>query len=227
LLGESAHDGDDVCQIAAAQPACARFLAAKLWRFYVAPDPPADAIELLAERWRDHGLETAWLVRTLCASRAFFSAEAYRAIVKSPVDLVIGTVRALDARPDFEACAAACAAMGQDLFEPPGVQGWAEGEGWIHSAAWIARGDFAARVADGEAAFTRGAALDVLFPPARRSDPFAAIEDLAAALLGGDMPEERAVALRSALAAAFSLPGSAGFRAAAHAVLCAPETHLA
>ncbi len=224
LLGTEIADGDDVCRAAAAQPACARFLAGKMWRFYVSPEPPAEALHLLAERWRERDLDVAWLARTLCASRAFYSAEAYRSLVKSPVDLVVGTVRALGAKPDFEACARACGEMGQELFEPPGVQGWAEGEAWIHSAAWIARTNFAARVADGAESFTRGAPLAALFPPAHRADAGATLADLAAALLGGDLPGERAAALQSALADPSS--GAAGFRAATHAVLCSPEYHL-
>lgn len=224
VLGAAAPDGDALCRIAAAQPACARFLAAKLWRHYVSPDPPADAIELLAERWRERDLDVAWLLRTLLGSRAFFSAESYRSLVKSPADLVVGTVRALGAKPDFEACASACAEMGQELFEPPGVQGWAGGEAWIHAAAWLARANFAGRVAEGAEALTRGAALDALFPPRRRGDAESELSDLAGAFLGGDLPEPRARALRGAVEAA---PDGVAFRAAAHAVLCAPEYHLA
>jgi len=224
LLGVDAPDGDAVCRIAAGQPACARFLTAKLWQFYVSPEPAEDVIALLAERWREHELEVAWLVRTLLASRAFYSAESYRSLVKSPVDLVVGTIRALGAQPDFEACARACSDMGQDLFEPPGVQGWAGGEAWIHSASWLARTNYAGRVAEGAAALTRGAALDALFPPKRREDASAALSDLASAFLGGDLPAPRARALQAAVASSSS---GAAFRAAAHAVLCAPEYHLA
>lgn len=224
VFGQRVDDGDDVCRLAAAQPACARFLAGKFWRHYVSPEPADEVLDLLAQRWREHDLNAAWLVRELCASRAFYSAEAYRSLVKSPVDLVVGTVRALGAKPDYEACARACSAMGQQLFEPPGVQGWADGEAWIHSAAWIARTNFAARIAEGAADFVRGAALDVLFPPARRGAAETALQDLAGALLGGDLPAARAAALQPALSAASS--PEAAFRTAAHAVLCLPEYQL-
>jgi uncharacterized protein (DUF1800 family) len=232
VLGTDAPDGDAVCRAAVAHPACARFLAAKLWRFYVSPDPPADVIALLAERWRARDLDVAWLLRTLLGSRAFFSAESYRTLVKSPADFVVGTVRALGAAPDYEECARACAAMGQELFEPPGVQGWADGEAWMHSAAWLARVNFAARVADGAPELTRGAALDELFPPRRRGDADAVIADLSRALLGGELPALRTRALRRALVDATDTASSAAdttakFRACAHAILCAPEAHLA
>lgn len=224
MFGQDLEDGDGVCRLAVAQPACARFLAGNFWRYYVSPEPPEPVLDLLAPRWREHDLDAAWIVRTLCASRAFYSAEAYRSLVKSPVDLVVGTVRALGAKPNYEACSRACSGMGQQLFEPPGVQGWADGEAWIHSAAWIARTNFAARIAEGAAEFVRGAALDALFPPARRGDADTALADLAGALLGGDLPAVRAAALRPSLTAA-STPDAA-FRTAAHAVLCLPEYQL-
>ncbi|HEX9793027.1 MAG TPA: DUF1800 family protein, partial [Planctomycetota bacterium] len=124
VLGRMIGDGDDFVRLAVAQPACPRFLIGKLWRFYVSPEPPQDVVDLLAERWREHGLETAWLLRSLLGSRAFFSAQAWRSLVKSPADYAVGVVRALAARPDFRRLARTCAAMGQALFEPPGVQGW-------------------------------------------------------------------------------------------------------
>lgn len=225
VLGVDAPDGDAVCRIAAAQPTCARFLAGKFWRFYVSPEAPEEVIDLLAERWRERDLDVAWLLRTLLASRAFFSAESYRSLVKSPVDLVVGTVRALGAQPDFEACAQACSDMGQELFEPPGVQGWAGGEAWIHSASWLARTNFAGRVAEGAAAWTRGVAIDSLFPPKRRTSAETVLTDLANVFLGGDLPATRAAALRGALGS--SSDENVAFRAAAHAILCAPEYHLA
>lgn len=225
VLGADSADGDAVCRIAVAQPACARFMARKLWRFYVSPEPPEDVVALLAERWRERDLDLAWLLRTMLESRAFYSAESYRSLVKSPAELVAGTVRALDAQPDFEACARACAEMGQELFEPPGVQGWADGEAWIHSAAWLARVNFSGRVAEGAAALTRGAPLERLFPPRRRTDPSAALDDLAGAFLGGDLPESRTAALCDALDG--MTDDAARFRAAAHAVLCTPEHQLA
>lgn len=229
VLGTDAPDGDAVCRAAVAHPACARFLATKLWRSYVSPDPPADVIALLAERWRARDLDVAWLLRTLLGSRAFFSAESYRTLVKSPADFVVGTVRALGAAPDFEECARACAAMGQELFEPPGVQGWADGEAWMHSAAWLARVHFAGQVAEGEPRLTRGADYDELFPPPRRGDADATIDALARVLLGGDLPPSRKRALRDALEGANGAPADANarFRACAHAVLCAPEGQLA
>jgi hypothetical protein len=50
------------------------------------------------------------------------------------------------------------AAMGQDLFEPPNVFGWAGGRSWINSRSLIARSNFAQRLADGSLLSTAGRA---------------------------------------------------------------------
>ncbi|TAH37004.1 MAG: DUF1800 domain-containing protein [Planctomycetota bacterium] len=217
VLGGEARDGDDVCRLAVAQPACPRFLARKLWRFYLSPEPPEEVLELLVERWREHDLETAWLVRTMLSSRACFSAEAYRSLVKSPVDYVIGITRTLDSKPNFQRLAESCERMGQSLFEPPGVQGWKEGEAWIHAAAWIERANFAAAVAEGRDKLTRDA------DPATRLDGNSApelLDPLIGLFLDGELSGERREVLIHSLS-------TAPANAATQAVLCLPEYHLA
>ncbi len=227
VLGETIDDGDDLCRVAVAQPRCARFLAGKFWRAYVSPAPADDVLDLLAERWRAHDLEVAWLLRTLLGSRAFHAAEARRSLVRSPAELVVATLRGLGTHPDLVATARACDAMGQRLFEPPGVQGWAGGEAWIHAAAWIARTDFAAR----QAGALDDAALARLFAPTgslvARLFGGDAPDDAARALalLGlDDLPPERAAALDTALPA--HVIGDDRRRDLLHAALCLPEAHL-
>ncbi len=231
VLGAEIQNGEDFCRRAVAQRTCPQFLAGKLWRWYVSPDPPAGAIGLLAERWREHGLETKWVVRTLLSSRAFFSAEAHRSLVKSPVDYTVGLTRTLGAKPDFKVLARACDAMGQKLFEPPGVQGWKGGEAWIHATAWIERVNFAARVANGDGSLTRGVEVERLFPDARK-DPHAALVELLQVFLQSELsPPRRALLERSLFSEEYA--GSPApspevfFPSAAHAVLSLPEYHLA
>lgn len=228
VLGTEIRDGDDLCRLAAAQPACPRFLADKFWRFYVSPEPPGEVLALLAERWREQDLRTEWLVQTLLASRAFYSREAYRSLVKSPVDYVIGAVRSLDSRPEFVELAGACDRMGQRLFEPPGVQGWEGGEAWIHSAAWIERTNFAADVGAGRAGMARGVDLDALAPPAIRGEAAPLLDRLLAVFLQADLPDGRCRSVESALDdGASPRQADALLPAALQAVLCLPEYHLA
>ena len=224
VLGHEIDNGDDLCRVAAASPRCARFLAGKFWRWYVSPTPPPATLELLAERWRATGMDVSWLLKTLLASRAFYSDDVRRSLVKSPVDLVVGTLRATGGKPDYVAAARSCDPMGQTLFEPPGVQGWADGEAWIHPSAWIARTRFAAnhcQELDQDA--LRALFEDPgLFGPTTVSGDDARRRSLEVVGLG-DLPD-RADALARALDG--SPRGDDDLRDLLHATLCLPEAHL-
>src|SRR5258708_40092967 len=94
---------------------------------------------------------------------AFYSAKAYRALVKSPAELTAQTLRATgaDAR-GFLAAANAMAPMGQLLFFPPNVAGWPGGASWINSSTLLNRINFANAAARRGAAFTPALSVDQL-----------------------------------------------------------------
>ena len=227
VLGTPVEDGSDVCRVAAGQPRCARFLVAKFWSAYVSPTPPPGVVELLAERWRAQELDVAWLLRALLGSRAFHEPAARRSLVKSPVEFVVGALRACGGTLDLVEAERACADMGQQLFEPPGVQGWAGGEAWIHAAAWMARLRFARRLATGlddatvDGLFDGGGGLLArLFDDEAGDDATRALELVGLAELG----PARADALRAAVPSGTS--GRARRRDLLHAALALPEAHL-
>ena len=68
--------------------------------------------------------------------------------VKSPAELVFGAARLTDRFdiPDMESSTLANQSlyMGQHLLNPPGVEGWHEGEEWVDSGSLIERINFAA-----------------------------------------------------------------------------------
>ena len=121
------------------QPAAARFLVRKLYRFFVSETAPPDALlEPLCESFRKSDYDIAALVRTMLSSRLFYSDHAFRQRIKSPVEYVLGAVRAVYRRYDeaergLSAAAApgagppADGTMGQTLFAPPNVKGWPGG----------------------------------------------------------------------------------------------------
>lgn len=216
VLGEEIQDGDDLVALITSQEACSHFLVAKLWAFYVSPQADEELISQLAAEWREHELDTSWLVQRMLRSRAFFSQEALGSLVRSPVDLVVGTARAMGTKPDLRALDAAARAMGQALFEPPGVQGWEAGQAWIHTSAWIERMRFAEQVAEGQASWHRGGGL----PHGRGSDLSSRLHAMTNRLLPGLIGPSREQELRAAL------DGDADDSALAYAILCLPEYHL-
>jgi Protein of unknown function (DUF1800) len=85
--------------------------------------------------------------------RVLFNADFFKRArfskVKSPTDLVVGTVRLAGGHrfPDVEDVALALETgyMGQQLLDPPSVEGWHTGSEWINSATLMSRVNFASR----------------------------------------------------------------------------------
>ena len=149
VLGVTGNlDGAEVIGIILDQPATARHLTAKLYRFFVRDSLSPELNAQLAAILRDSDYELKPLLRTLFLSRDFYSRASVGNHVKSPVELVISTYRKLGLRalpgiPDFNE---ATAVLGQALFWPPTVAGWAGGRAWITPGLLLERGNFARRV---------------------------------------------------------------------------------
>jgi uncharacterized protein (DUF1800 family) len=161
FLGETGRwNGEDVVRIIAKQPATARFVARHLYNFFVADEPqvPAwatvpprdpEAINVLVEAYMQSHYDMRTVLRTLFLSDFFCAERAYFAKVKSPTELVIGTVRLTG---DFtfptqglRELALECRYMGQDLLNPPSVEGWHTGKEWIDTGCLVERINFAAQ----------------------------------------------------------------------------------
>ncbi|HEY6449799.1 MAG TPA: DUF1800 domain-containing protein [Candidatus Cybelea sp.] len=139
-------DGDDVVDIIFAQPQCARFFATRLLNWFLYNDPEPELVDRVAALLRRHDFELAPLVGTLLASNVFYSPRAYRALVKSPVEFVIGTYKSLGLSAVDRSALPALQQMGQQLFYPPSVAGWPGGEDWLTSGTMISRQNFLTRM---------------------------------------------------------------------------------
>jgi len=139
--------GEDAVDLLVAQPACARFIAGKLLRFYSHPDPTPAEVEALAQVMRDNGLDTKATLASLLRSESFRARAHHRALVKSPIEFVVGAVRALGSTEIPPWIHGAVDRMGQILFKPPSVKGWTSGRGWLSSGAIVERLRAAQRIA--------------------------------------------------------------------------------
>jgi uncharacterized protein (DUF1800 family) len=138
--------GDDIVNIIFEQQQCARFFASSLLNWFVYNDPEPALVDQVAALLRRHDFELAPVVATILSSNVFFSSRAYRALVKSPVEFVVGAYKALGLPAVDEAALAALAQMGQRLFFPPSVAGWPGGANWLTSGTMIARQNFLTRL---------------------------------------------------------------------------------
>ncbi len=136
-------DGGDVVEACLKHEACPRFLAFKLLRQFVVQQPSAEQIAAVAARIRQHDFEWRPVLKEFFASELFFAAEHRNSQIKSPIELVLGALRALDGKAQLQNVAKLCAELGQSLFEPPTVKGWDGGRLWISSTTLIQRANFA------------------------------------------------------------------------------------
>ena len=158
FLGHNGRfNGEDVIDIICRQPATGRFIARHLYNFFIADEPqvpawsvtpPVDpeAIESLAGEFTRSGYDIRSVLRVLFNSDFF--KEARYARLKSPAEVVVGTLRLVGGAefpaPGFGNLAKQTGYMGQDLENPPSVEGWHTGVEWINSGSLMRRINFTA-----------------------------------------------------------------------------------
>ena len=153
FLGESgAFNGEDVIDVIVRQPATARFVCTRLYQFFVADEVDEDGealIEQLSQTYFDSGYEIGAILKDMFNSDHFKSDAVRFRRVKSPAELVAGTLRTARPfpRPSVEMFQVGLATnyMGQELMNPPSVEGWHEGAEWIDSGSLVERVNFASQ----------------------------------------------------------------------------------
>jgi hypothetical protein len=146
FLGKTGRfDGVDVIDIIMQQPATADFIAGKIYRYFVRDDLSPTLQKQLGAVLRDNHYEITPLLEKIFLSRDFYSPASVGTQLKGPVQLAVSTYRKLGQTgvpgvPDFNS---ATAALGQQLFAPPTVAGWAGGQSWITPGLLLERANFA------------------------------------------------------------------------------------
>jgi uncharacterized protein (DUF1800 family) len=146
FLGKTGNfDGVQIIDIIMQQPVTADYIAGKLYRFFVRDNPSPELQKKLGSVLRDNHYEIAPLLEAMFLSRDFYSSASVGTHIKSPVELAVSTYKKLGlenipGEPDFNS---ATAALGQRLFSPPTVAGWAGGRSWITPGLLLERGNFA------------------------------------------------------------------------------------
>ena len=228
FLGQRGRfNGEDIIDIICGQPATARFISRHLYNFFVADEPPVpawqntpardpDAINMLSEEYFRSNYDLRSMLGVLFNSDFFQQARFTK--VKSPAELVAGVMRLVGdytyPKPGIHEISAACNYMGQELLNPPTVEGWHTGSEWIDSGALLERTNFASgqvgdlnkpgvrriveRLASGGPTMTADQLVDgclelagpVLVSPARRLDLIAHLRRSGEILCGTDQEKE-------------------------------------
>jgi uncharacterized protein (DUF1800 family) len=154
--GGGQQDGVRVIDILSRQPSTARFIATKLARRFVSDEPPPALVERAARTFRDTDGDIRRVVATIVTSPEFFSTEAYRAKIKTPLEVVASSVRALDGElaPPAAlgsrhlgggfALAQQVNKLGEPLYQQQPPTGFPDvAEAWVNTGALLNRMNFA------------------------------------------------------------------------------------
>jgi uncharacterized protein (DUF1800 family) len=151
IYGQTANfSGEDVISLLAAKRTTGRYLVKKLFEFFVYPLDLTSAtdkatIDKFADVYMATNHSIKELVRAIFVSDEFFSERASFALVKSPVEFIVGAIRMTGAKYNTGNNSRENASytpvqfsylLGQELFNPPDVAGWDSGLGWINTS-WL------------------------------------------------------------------------------------------
>lgn len=144
FLGHTGRfNGEDVIDLICAQPATAWFVASKLYQFFVADTPDEDAIQILADEFQRTDGDIRSVMRTLFLADFFAADDVRLGKVKSPTELVGGTARLAGSHqfPEWSIVNLAMDVnfMGQEILNPPTVEGWHTGPEWIDTGNLVER----------------------------------------------------------------------------------------
>jgi len=145
FLGKTgSFSGDQIIDIILEQPETAEFITKKFWKEFVSDmHPDQNLIKTWAKTFRESDYDIKTLLSEILNSDAFWSKKYRGTLTKSPIDLLVGTLRTLPFPkfPDTELVHIA-QLLGQDLFDPPTVKGWDGGTAWIDTQTMLVRTSF-------------------------------------------------------------------------------------
>lgn len=146
VLGVSGNlDGNDVVRILTARPATARYLAKKLITFFACDNPDPAFVDEIASVYITSRFKVRPMLRAIFRHPTFLSEKSYHAKIKSPVELVVGTLKHLELQNLDADLPSIMSRMGQNIFNPPSVKGWDGGAAWVSTDSMMERFNFAAR----------------------------------------------------------------------------------
>ena len=159
FLGHKGNfNGDDIIDIICQEESTARFIARHMYHFFVADEPPVpswpytpprdtEAINMLVKAYFDNDYDIEAMMRVMFNSDFFKSAAIRYEKVKGPAEFVVGVLRLTGEfdmpRREMVSRYDQITWMGQELNNPPSVEGWHQGTEWVDTGTLIERINFA------------------------------------------------------------------------------------
>lgn len=144
------EDGLDLITAVARHPETGPRLARKLYGYFINDvDPPDQGlVNEVAAAYYASGYEIAAMVRRLLLSRQFSDRANHYRRYSWPAEFVVRALKEVGWNGySVNSALSPLVNMGQQLFEPPDVNGWETGPGWFSTGAMLARMNFASQLA--------------------------------------------------------------------------------
>lgn len=133
-------NGEHIINILLKHPRTAERIAEKMWHEFVSISAPdKQVIKQWAHVFRKSNYDIPTLMKAVLNSPAFWAEEHRGGLIKSPIELTIGTLRTLPYTPNRLDIAHNLNIMGQGIFAHPSVKGWAGGKDWVSTQSLLRR----------------------------------------------------------------------------------------
>ena len=185
------QEGMEMLDILAHHPSTAKFISRKLAMRFVSDNPPQSLVNRMAKTFLDKDGDIREVLRTMYKSPEFWSTDAYRAKVKTPLEFVASAVRAsgVDVQNALP-LAQFLNRMGMPLYGMQPPTGYSmKADAWVNSSALLNRMNFALTLGSGR---LPGTSLDqqALLHGTEPSDGEAALDLLEKDILAGDVSQQ-------------------------------------
>jgi uncharacterized protein (DUF1800 family) len=141
VLGTTGNfNGDDVLDILLEQKQTSKYIAQKIYRFFVNEEVDKEKVDRLADRFYKSDYNISKLMEDIFTSDWFYNEKNIGTHIKSPIELIVGIRRMLPMKLQNESAQLLVQrVLGQVLFYPPNVAGWPGGKNWIDSSTLMMR----------------------------------------------------------------------------------------
>jgi uncharacterized protein (DUF1800 family) len=185
-------EGLEVLHILAHHPSTAKFVCTKLAMRFVADDPPPALVDRMAQTFLKKDGDIREVLKTMLHSPEFWSPEAYRTKVKTPLEFVVSAVRVTGGDlTDPMPVARQLQNLGMPLYGMQPPTGYSmKADAWVNSSALLGRMNFALALAAGKLKGIRVDSERVLATGNLPANPLQTLTALENILLAGDVSKQ-------------------------------------
>jgi uncharacterized protein (DUF1800 family) len=188
--GGGMKDGEKVIDILVHHPSTARFIATKLVRRFTSDEPPKSLVDRVAAVYKKTDGDIREMLKAIFTSKEFNSPDVYRAKIKSPFELVVSAIRALDGETNGSPrLAQMISRMGQPLYQYQAPTGYPDrASQWVNTGTLLERLNFGLALAANR---IQGTQVDVKRIAAlNRVEPDQALNRAIAVILNNEVSSE-------------------------------------